>query len=362
MSNALPVHRLLRMLGVLLLGLACACESPTGGGLDRELAWQPAPMQADRPPLARRDGPRLPAFSGGDPRARGWMKVDDLLWIDRRDEEAYRSGLVFDGVSYVSVDAAPTRRVRAESGFRLRTDHLAVHTNAPWRQALEIAREAEAHVRRLVGDHGETLDLRLPEGPLKVVVTQTRAEFEETLRTLVRDPVGWGAFYDARSGNVYISLEPARRGPLPWRADLRHEMTHQLMDLSRPPSRRGRAFARPWFWLWEGVAIWAEELGGPSGALEKRTERFRKHLAWGDATPLDGLLALGPRTYEGRHYDQTASLMSFLVDPASPQRGARVLALVGTLQRGHVPLDALEEATGMSMQQLERSWLAAARR
>ena len=51
---------------------------------------------------------------------------------------------------------------------------------------------------------------RRGDGPLKVVVTATRREFEDTLRCLVADPVGWGAFYDARTGNVYVSLEPAR--------------------------------------------------------------------------------------------------------------------------------------------------------
>lgn len=338
--------------------MLCGCESLPGEGLERELAWQPAPRQIDRPPLVRREGERLPAFSGGDPRARGWLKVDELLWIDRRDEASYRRGLVSDGVSYVSVDAAPTRHVSAHEGFRLRTDHLAVFTNASWRSALQIAREAEGHLTRLVGAYGDVLDLRLPEGPMKVVVTATRAEFEETLRGLVQDPVGWGAFYDARSGNVYVSLEPAKTGPLPWRADLRHEMTHQIVDLSRPPSRRGLAFEPPWFWLWEGFSVWTEALGDLPGqdTLEPRLARFRRKAAWSEATPLRAFFALDQGTFRGDHYDQSASVMRYLLDVRAPRRRAAVLRLMGRLLREPVRDDALERALGMTTEELESGW------
>ncbi len=341
--------------GALLVG---GCEGLPTDGLAPDVQTQPAPLQIDRPPLPRHDGPRLPAFSGGDPAARDWMKVDDLLWIERRDEAAYRKGLVTDGVSYVSVDAAPTRSVSAEAGFRLRTDHLAVYTNASWRRALQVAREAELHVTRLVRDYGEPLDLRLPQGPMKVIVTATRKEFVRTLRGLVHDPVGWGAFYDARSGNVYVSLEPAKQGPLPWRADLRHEMTHQILDLSRPLARRARPFATPWFWLWEAFSVWSEGLGDLPGddTLSARLGRFRRKYAWGEWTPLASLFALEQESFAGQHYDQTASLMRFLLDEGQPARRNAVLNIIRRLLSGPVPSDALARALGMTTAEIETAW------
>ena len=353
-----------RVLCCATVGAVCwlaACAPLPGGDLDGGLERAFTASGADRPPLYRGSGPRLPAFSGGDPGARGWVKVDGLLWIEQRDEPSYRAGLVFDGVSYVPVDAAPACGVSAERGFRLRTDHLAVHTNATWNRALEVAREAETHIGKLLGAYGDPLDLRLPEGPLKVVVAATRGEFERTLGCLVQDPVGWGAFYDARSSNVYVCLEPAPHGPLPWRSDLRHELTHQVLDLSRPPSRRARPFASPWFWLWEGFAVWTERLGDDSAAdaLAPRLERFRRKAAWGTSRPLASFFALDQASFRGEDYDQAASWMRFLLDPGVPDRRRAVLEAVRALLAGAAPDGGLEGVLGGDTAEVERDWRAA---
>lgn len=316
---------------------------------------QPVQQGSDRPAMPRSSGERLPAFSGGDPARRGWAQVDGLLWIQREHVEAYQAGKVFNGFGFVPRSQPLPAGTPALRGYRLRTNHVALHTNAAWSRAEGVAREAEAHVARLVGGYGDALDLRLPSGPLKVVVTATRAEFERTLAGLVRDPVGWGAFYDARSGNVYVSLEPAARGAMPWQADLRHEMTHQILDLSRPLSRRGRAFGPPWFWLWEGIALWSEDLGG--GITSPRDTRFRRRYARGEWTRLDELARLQPWNFEGRHYDQSASLAGFLLDPSNPRVQAGTLSLIRDLLKGPVEAHALEGRTGYSPATLERAWL-----
>ena len=224
----------------------------------------------------------MPAFSGRDPVNRNWVKVDDLLWIDGSEVEAYERGLVFDGNEYVPFAQSLPANVAARDGYRLRTDHVAVSSSCSWEDAVTAARAAEAHVMRLMLAYGDRLDLRLPYDPLPVVVTHTRAEFERILYGIVADPVTWGAFYDAAEGVVYVSMEPAPKGALPWVADLRHEMTHQVLDLSRRQSLRGRPFPEGWFWLWEGIAIHSETLGDPegtdSGAM--RLERFNKRMAW----------------------------------------------------------------------------------
>ncbi len=351
MDNNLParlgvVTALLSVLGAASL-LACQ-------GLEDGSLLQDAPASSDRPALERRTGERLPAFSGSSPARRGWARVDDLLWIAEGDVEAYRQGLVHDGDRYVSVRAPLPHGTPAGRGYRLRADHIALHTNAAWERAKVVAREAEAHVQRLVSQYGEALDLRLPQGPLKLIVTDSRGELETTLAGLVHHPVGWGAFYDARSGNVYMSLEPATRGALPWQADLRHEMTHQILDLSRRSGRRGRTFGTPWFWLWEGIAIWSEGLGGDMGS--QRAARFRKRHANGEWTRLAALARLDAGSFEGRHYDQTASLMDYLLDPRRPALRHATFSIVRDLLHGSVPADALARRGGVDLPTFEARW------
>jgi len=285
--------------------------------------------------------------------------VEGLVWIEGRDEAEYRAGRVFDGARYVSLDQAPASDVGARQAFHLRTDHVALRTNLSWARALEVARTAEGHVKELVGGYGERLGLRLPDGPLRMVVTARRREFNEILRGRTPDGPGWGAFYDARDGVVYLSLEAAPRGALPWRADLRHEMTHQILDLSRPEPRRAQPFPVPWFWLWEGIAIWSETLGDPPGvdSGKQRLVRFRKRYAGNDWTPLKALVELPPARFEGRHYDETASLMRALLDPALPARRAAIVDLGRGLLRGPLPRAALLQALGESLAGFEARWL-----
>jgi hypothetical protein len=342
-------------LGALALCALAACQAAT----------LPAPPAREgSAPRFRADGERLPAFSGRSPQQRGWVKVDDLLWIDARDLEAYRRGEVFDGREYRPFDRALAAGVAADAGFHLRTDHVALRTNVAWRDAVGLAREADQHVRRLVAAWGETLDLRLPADPLPVVVCRTRAEFDRRLRGAVAGARDWNAFYEAREGAVFVSAEPAPAGALPLLADLRHEMTHQVLDLSRPPHDRGTAFGPGWFWLWEGIAIHAEGLGDEPGREQgrMRLERFHRRLAWDQQVPLPALVALPQAEFEGRHYDQVASVMRYLLVDADPAIRERTMATVaGLLRPGALhsgpAAPPFEAALGLSPQELERAWL-----
>lgn len=347
------------LLGAGLVLLGCACQGPAGSWVGDTDFSDPRRPATEQPPPWRREGPRLPAFSGGDPTARGWVKVDDLLWIHGRDADAYTRGLVSDGKGYVPRRETPPPNVSAKSGFRLRTDHVSLQTNVAWDEAVTIAREAEAHVHGLLEGYGDLLGLRLPAGPLRIVVTASRAEFRSALQGIVHDEVTWGAFYDARSGIVYTSLEAAPAGALPWQADLRHEMTHQILDLSRSPSSRAQPFRAPWFWLWEGIAIWTETLGDAPGTDSgaERLTRFRKRFAWKEWTPLDQLFPLTQRRFKGRHYDQTASLMRYLLDPAAPARRRATLDVVARLMKGRLADTALLRALGTDMAGLQAAWL-----
>jgi hypothetical protein len=337
--------------------LLAACSSGAS------LAPDPGASLPDRPER-RRVGPRLPSFSGTDPAGRGWVRVEDLLWMEAEHAEPYARGLVHDGRAWVSIDAPLPAGTPPERGFLLRTDHVSLRTNLPWRAAVRVARVAERHVLLLFERHGEALDLRLPAAPLTVVASARRAEFEDRLRRVVADPVAWGAFYDATLGVVHVSAEPAPRGALPLEADLRHEMTHQILDLSTPTAGRGEIFEGLHFWLWEGIAVESEDLGDPpgQGAGRARLDRFRRRLAWNDYTPLPLLFVATQRDFEGKHYDQTASLMAFLGTGEVPGAREAVSATLRRLLAGQAEPGELERRLGLSARELEARWLAWAAR
>jgi hypothetical protein len=174
------------------------------------------------------------------------VKADDgLLWVEARDAEAFRAGRLRLGdgtVPFAEADRVPKS---ADGGYALRTDHLLLRTNVAFARARELAALAEAHVARVLEVYGPALDLRLPEDPLRLVVASRRAEFGRLLQQKVADPVEWGAFYDAKDGVVYAGDEPLGQGGVGVVADLRHELTHAILDLGRPEAGRARCSSGP---------------------------------------------------------------------------------------------------------------------
>ncbi len=350
---ARPCPKILRLL-VAVVGacLLTGCQTALGSDFAGSLGAVPAYRAA---------GVRLPAVGGVPPSAAGQVKVDGLVWIDSAHQTAWQQGQIQSRGAYVdrSHSAATASATQAHV---LRTDHVELFTNAAATQGLEVARAAQRHVELLFAQYAQALDLRFPASPLRVVVTSGRAEFQSILRNRVPDDVGWGAFYDGRDGAVYVCLEPARAGALPWIADLRHEMTHQILDLSRPSSRRGRSFGTGWFWLWEGVAIHAESLGDPPGvdAGAMRLARFATRRSRGEVTPWATLMQYRSADYKGRHYDQTASMMRFLMDPTSSRGQSRqgLFRLLGQLMQGPLQAEGFERVMGASVAAYEQAWRA----
>jgi hypothetical protein len=317
---------------------------------------------ASRPAPRRRDaGPRDPGFSGEDPARRGWTKVDGLLWVETAHADAFSRGFAWDGARYVST-AEP--RAGAGAEWVLRTDHLVVRTRIAFARARALAADAERHVGRLLDAYGEALDLRLPADPIPVVVVATRAELARLLAEDAGPPPSWGAFYRASDGTVVACDEPAPSGALPLEADLRHELTHAVLDLGRHDEGRGEMFSRAHFWAWEAVAVHAEGLGDAEGARTGalRLARFRARDARGEVEPLATLFALPQRRFEGRHYDQLASLAACLVDDDGGARRAPFLRLLARVMAGRAEAGDFEREVGLSPAEAQRRWLAWARR
>lgn len=226
--------------------------------------------------------------------------------------------------------------------------------------SLEVARRAQAHVEMLVRTYGDALDLRLPTEPLPVFVHATRASFAEALASITPSHPGWGAFYDSLRGTVHVSVEPAPRASLPLLADLRHEMTHQILDLSTPPIDRFRIFRGEGLWLWEGFAAACEALGDAPGedTDRLRRERFTLRRDRGEAAPLSVLFHLDQTSFQGRHYDQCAVLTTWLLNDGMPGSRAAVLSALADILRGRMSANALERKLGQDAASIERAWRA----
>lgn len=341
---------------VLFLGAGCARgvleEATTADSVD------PTATPRRRIPRQRRSGTRIPAFSGTRPADH--VRVDDVLWMSPADADAYGRGWVRLGPTYAKRDGPGAASTDPSEAFVLRTDHVVVRTNLPWAQAFEVTRMAEAHATRFMLTFGDVFDLYLPDGPLAIEVHAHRTEFDAALRSFTSANVSWGAYYDARRATVVMSTEPAARGALPWLADLRHELTHQILDLSRPSWKRGRTFPDGWLWLWEGLPIYGESLGdGPRQDTQAlRLARFRRRIERNEHVPLAQLIKLPQSQFEGRHYDQTAALMRYLLDPARPLVRRRTLRAAYELLQKGTTRRSLESVAGLRLAELERRFLA----
>lgn len=288
-------------------------------------------------------------ISGANPSSYGWVKVGDLLWVGPTEGEAW---------------ATPEGRAAALSGnggpsdFRVRTAHVFLHSNARPPGSVAVARLAEAHVQNLFARFGDALDLRSPVEPLPLVLHANRSSFGLVLAQAAPGHPGWGAFYDATHGTVHVCVEDAPRGALPLGADVRHEMTHQVLDLSTPAVGRSRIFGGHYLWLWEGFAVWTEGLGDTPGedTRQPRRKRFLTRRARGEVEPLATLVRLDQSAFEGRHYDQCGILLDFLMrDGVEGGRNA-VLSTLADVLRDRAAPHTFEQRIGMDIAALDAAW------
>jgi hypothetical protein len=234
-----------------------------------------------------------------------------------------------------------------------------LRTDLEAERALPLARAAQAHVEALLARLGDVLDLRLPSAPLEVVVYARRADFEADLTRGAGHVPGYHAFYDAERALVRVAAEPHPSAPLPLLADLRHELTHAVLDLGAPvPVAHGRLAAGRHLWLWEGIALEAEDLGGGLGpsAFQVRLGRMLERRRTDGLTALGDLLRLPQSAFEGRHYDQTAVFFRFLAQ--NPTLEARARGLLRSLLAGDLAQHAPVEPFGEPLEAVERRFVA----
>lgn len=340
-------HRFLPALLILTTSSLLACQGagvPVAGSAAGSMSSPSARLA--RPRL--RSGPvRMPSVSGTDPAVLGLVKVDDLLWVRPSEAETWAQAI-----------RAPEGAVGSRARHSLRTDHVSLRVDVDPATAARVAGLAEAHVRHLMRRYGDALDLRLPHEPLPVVVHGTRPAFRDALSRAVSGHPGWGAFYASRTGTVHVCVEPAPAGALPLAADVRHEMTHQILDLSTPPAGRARIYQGHHLWLWEGFAAFTEGLGDRAGSDtgRLRRERFATRRSRQEVASLLRLMQLDQASFEGRHYDQAAALVAFLMDDGVPRSRSATLGTLRALLANEAADDEFERRLGQGAYSLELEW------
>ena len=287
--------------------------------------------------------------------------MDGLLWVEAADARAFAEGRVKTGDRYATFAEADALPKTPADGYALRTDHVLLRTDVAFARARELARLAERHVGAVLGVFGDALDLRLPADPLRIVVAARRTGYEAMLRQRVASEVAWNAFYEAADGTVYACDELGRNGGLPVALDLDHEMVHALLDLGRADAGRAALFGRPQFWAWEAAAVWAEGLAESSDLRKgaERLARFRRRRAWGEVTPLAELVTLRQDAFVGRHYDETASFMAWLMEADGRRHRKGFLALLVEVMGGFGEVGSFERHLGLSPEDAQHRWLLA---
>ncbi|MFM8979147.1 MAG: hypothetical protein ACKOSS_01600 [Planctomycetia bacterium] len=326
----------------LLLG-ACSTPRPSDG---------PAPGPQGAAEVARRHGgARAPAEP--DARALGLSEVEPGVWVPEADAPHWGMG----GRGLEAPPGAPSGQ-----GLLLRSRHVQLETDLPGHEALALLRVAQGHVQACMARWGEALDLRLPRAPLAVEVHARRAGLEAALAQRAA-PAAAQAWYDRERARVLLACEPAPQGSLPVAADLRHELVHALLEQAAPDAPPWPALARgEWLWLWEGVALAAEDgIGAGEGpAWHLRRARLAERLRRDGLLPLGTLCALPAAAWEGRHYDLCAAWLASLAQ--DPAWRAREAGLLRALLRGDLGAFDGGRAFGRTLaaeQARFTAWLAA---
>lgn len=327
----------------LLLAAAAGLSACRHAGLE--------PPAAAAAAARRSAGPRLPR--GPDPARLGLQQVLPGVWVPAPDAPHW--GVGGEGL-------LPPRGAPSGAGVLLRSAHVQVETDLPAREALPWLRLAQGFVEDLVSAWGEALDLRLPAAPLVVEVHAGRAGLEAALARWGAAAGDVHAWYDRGLARVMLSAEAPGAGAMPWQADLRHELVHAVLDLASPDAPPlAQASRHGWGWLWEGVALRAEDgvpaAGGP--ALRLRLERARQRARRDGALPLQALVGLPLGAWEGQHYDLCAAWMASL--QADPGWRLGEAGLLRALLRGDLAGFDAQRAFGRTLdaeQARFEAWLA----
>ncbi len=242
---------------------------------------------------------------------------------------------------------------------RVEAERLEVWAPRQSKLAGWLARWFGEFTRALYRTYGRELRLKQVEDKIVVRVFATQPELVRFARKRMRQDLSHaGGFYDPVSWSIALTLLPRER-LLPL---LFHEATHLVMDrsaLAGPPE---------WStWLAEGMAVYFEHSSVRGdrvvlGGLDRRVAGQVVALAAsGRHIPLRRLVGEGREVFRGPQaplaYQEAGLLVAYLM--GSPKRRDGFLRYYLAEQKpGPVPLGALESCLEVSLDELEKEWLA----
>lgn len=223
----------------------------------------------------------------------------------------------------------------------LETEHFVVYAPSP-----DVAKSAGAAAEEFAADFvrrwGRARGIEMPQDRLHVYIfadheALTHHGLLKQGQALERND---GYFSSGERLIALVGAEPE---------GLRHELTHMFLALSWPG-------ANPSSWLNEGMAQWHES--GAEGSLPVAVARdVAAAMAGGSALPLQELLEAEPFDFMGernrRFYFESATLFAWLAE-RRPEALEKYLA--EEKEPGPVRPGALERATGLDAEGIERAW------
>jgi hypothetical protein len=207
-----------------------------------------------------------------------------LQWRSKKDVERLQAGWEFvDGAWADPPKVAELDRAHTDwaSPWAVTDEAYEVRTTLPLRTAREVLACVGSLRRTLLGYFAGEWDLRQPEAKLRVVVTRTRAEFDERLHAdapsvvaVPRDAEAWYADTPAAGNACFVAFEVLdardRATKLDFagvRFELQREAARQIaFEYSKHGKGRGR-LTRAAVWAIEGLAELAPYLSSANGSV-----------------------------------------------------------------------------------------------
>lgn len=239
-------------------------------------------------------------------------------------------------------------------GARLRlaeTDHYLLFTDADAPTAEKFVAWCETIYANLGRQFGIPADERVWDGKCILMIFRSRPLYESHARAFDScDARATGAYFawEARAPGepqlVHISIPLDTRDERRLRELFAHEGTHAFFQLYKRTVDLPR-------WLHEGLAEYMTVVNDPS--LRSRKIQWSRHLARTGRTIRDVLHAPPDGTFAYPAYSVSFTLVEFLLSAGRP----KFRRFIERLKDGADQDDALREAYGFGLADLERRWV-----
>jgi hypothetical protein len=282
-----------------------------------------------------------------------------LVW--KIGAAAVALGLILAAMHFLLPSLATLRKqsLLGEGYELVETERLRLWVPRGTRLARKLAQDMEAFAAALYAEYGQALSLRPLEDRITIHLFASGDDLVKFARRrgMRQDMSHASGFYDPVTWSIALTLRPQDD----LLALVFHETTHLLMD--RPDKLRGAGWS---LWLAEGMAVFFEHSavtddGIRMGGVDPRAAaHIVAQARRGRHVPLRELLDGGPELFHSDRgalcYSEAGTLVACLLQGA--RRDGFLRYYRHELDRGPRSREILEQCLGLSVEELEREWLA----